>query len=405
MESELQFAIEIKQLTKVYDGKVNALDGVDLTVKAAGIFALLGPNGSGKTTLMRVLTTQFRPTAGVARAFGYDVVKDDAMVRKIIGYVPQEMSVWTDITGYENLLIYAKIYGVPSSRRTKSIWDALQSMGLEDVAGGAVKKYSGGMIRRLEIACALLIKPKILFLDEPTLGLDPSARKAVWQSLEMFKKEYGTTVFFNTHYMDEADQYSDEVAIINRGKIVKSGTAGELKSSLHSEVIKFTLANHGVDFKHTFSSVADAKNVDAKNPDLKNSHLKNANLNNADPNNADPNNADPNNADPNNADPNNADPNNADPNNADPKNAYPKSRLRLLETIKALDFVDDVSIHDLNLDVVVEDGDVALPIIIEVLRGQGIGLERISVTKPSLDDVFLKYAGMRHPKDKGGNAA
>ncbi len=375
MESELQFAIEIKQLTKVYDGKVNALDGVDLTVKAAGIFALLGPNGSGKTTLMRVLTTQFRPTAGVARAFGYDVVKDDAMVRKIIGYVPQEMSVWTDITGYENLLIYAKIYGVPSSRRTKSIWDALQSMGLEDVAGGAVKKYSGGMIRRLEIACALLIKPKILFLDEPTLGLDPSARKAVWQSLEMFKKEYGTTVFFNTHYMDEADQYSDEVAIINRGKIVKSGTAGELKSSLHSEVIKFTLANHGVDFKHTFSSVADAKNVDAKNPDLKNSHLKNANLNNA------------------------------DPNNADPKNAYPKSRLRLLETIKALDFVDDVSIHDLNLDVVVEDGDVALPIIIEVLRGQGIRMERISVTKPSLDDVFLKYAGMRHPKDKGGNAA
>ena len=380
MESELQFAIEIKQLTKVYDGKVNALDGVDLTVKAAGIFALLGPNGSGKTTLMRVLTTQFRPTAGVARAFGYDVVKDDAMVRKIIGYVPQEMSVWTDITGYENLLIYAKIYGVPSSRRTKSIWDALQSMGLEDVAGGAVKKYSGGMIRRLEIACALLIKPKILFLDEPTLGLDPSARKAVWQSLEMFKKEYGTTVFFNTHYMDEADQYSDEVAIINRGKIVKSGTAGELKSSLHSEVIKFTLANHGVDFKHAFSSVADAKNVDAKNPDLKNSHLKNANLNNANLN-------------------------NADPNNADPKNADPKSRLRLLETIKALDFVDDVSIHDLNLDVVVEDGDVALPIIIEVLRGQGIRMERISVTKPSLDDVFLKYAGMRHPKDKGGNAA
>jgi len=380
MESELQFAIEIKQLTKVYDGKVNALDGVDLTVKAAGIFALLGPNGSGKTTLMRVLTTQFRPTAGVARAFGYDVVKDDAMVRKIIGYVPQEMSVWTDITGYENLLIYAKIYGVPSSRRTKSIWDALQSMGLEDVAGGAVKKYSGGMIRRLEIACALLIKPKILFLDEPTLGLDPSARKAVWQSLEMFKKEYGTTVFFNTHYMDEADQYSDEVAIINRGKIVKSGTAGELKSSLHSEVIKFTLANHGVDFKHTFSSVADAKNVDAKN-----SHLKNANLKNADRNNADR--------------------NNADRNNADPKNADPKSRLRLLETIKALDFVDDVFIHDLNLDVVVEDGDVALPIIIEVLRGQGIGLERISVTKPSLDDVFLKYAGMRHPKDKGGNAA
>jgi ABC-2 type transport system ATP-binding protein len=329
----MESAIEIEQLTKVYDRKVSALDGVDLTVKAASIFALLGPNGSGKTTLMRVLTTQFPPTAGVARAFGYDVVKDDAKVRKIIGYVPQETSVWTDITGFENLLIYAKIYGVSSSLRKKIICDALQNMGLDEVANGIVKKYSGGMIRRLEIACALMIKPRILFLDEPTLGLDPSARKAVWGSLRSFKKEYGTTVFFNTHYMDEADLYSDEVAIINKGKIVKFGTAGELKHSLHSEIISISLADRGNNSEHPSAAAA-----------------------------------------------------------------LPRLESRILEMIKALNFVDDAVLHDSVLDIAVEDGEVALPAIIEVLRHEGISLERIRATRPTLDDVFLKYAGMRHVK-------
>jgi len=333
-------AIETDRLTKVYDDRVNALDGVDLTVKAAGIFALLGPNGSGKTTLMRILTTQFRPTSGVARAFGHDVVKHDAKVRKIIGYVPQEMSVWTDITGFENLLIYSKIYGVSSSIREKSIWDALQSMGLDEVANGTVKKYSGGMIRRLEIACALLIKPKILFLDEPTLGLDPSARKAVWENLMTFKKEYGTTVFFNTHYMDEADLYSDEVAIINRGRIVKSGTASELKRSLRSEVITFSLVE-----------------CDAGSESLSQA------------------------------------------------SARQRRESRLLERIKSLNFVDDAAVRNLNLDVVVDDGEVALPAIIEVLRSEGISLERIRATRPTLDDVFLKYAGMHQAKDGGRNTA
>lgn len=321
-------AIDIRQLTKVYNGKVNALNGVDLTVEEASIFALLGPNGSGKTTLMRILTTQIEPTTGIAFAFRYDVVKDDDEVRKIIGYVPQEMSVWTDITGYENLLIYAKIYGVSSTRRTKAIWDALQNMGLEDVANDLVKRYSGGMIRRLEIACALLVKPRILFLDEPTLGLDPSARKAVWESLRSFKREFGTTVFFNTHYMDEADLYSDEVAIINRGRIVKTGTASELKRSLHSEIISFRLADGG-----TGSCCAAA--------------------------------------------------------------AFQRLESDALTKIRALNLVEDASLHNGILDVAVENGEVAMPPIIEVLRGEGISLEWIRASKPTLDDVFLKYAGMR----------
>ncbi len=310
----MTIAIEVKGLVKIYDGKVRALDEVDLRVKAGDVFALLGPNGSGKTTLMRILTTQFKPTSGEASIFGLDVVRRDAEVRKVISYVPQEMSVWNDISGFENLLIYAKIYGISSNYRKKVIWDALESMGMDTVANNLVKTYSGGMIRRLEMACAMLIRPKILFLDEPTLGLDPSARKAVWEKLASFKKENDTTVFFNTHYMDEADLYSDEIAIIDRGKLVKSGTADELKHSIRREIIQFSLMNHIVD-----------DNV--------------------------------------------------------------------LKMIRGLDFVSDVIISNSELRVVVEDAETALPGVMEILRSMGISVKKISTARPTLDDVFLKYAG------------
>jgi len=307
-------AIEVKGLVKVYDGKVRALDGVDLKVKAGNVFALLGPNGSGKTTLMRILTTQFKPTSGEASIFGFDVVRKDAEVRKVISYVPQEMSVWTDISGYENLLIYAKIYGLPSGERKKIIRDALEGIGLDEVSDKLVKTYSGGMIRRLEMACAMIIKPRILFLDEPTIGLDPSARKAVWEKLISFKKEYNATVFFNTHYMDEADLYSDEISIINRGRMVMSGTADELKHSIRRDVIQFSLNNHIVDES-------------------------------------------------------------------------------VLKRIKNLDFVNDIIINNTELSVIVVDAETALPVVIDILRNGGISVKKISMTRPTLDDVFLKYAG------------
>jgi len=149
-------------LKKFIKGNVAALAGIDLDVKAGYIFTLLGPNGAGKTTLMRILTTQFKPTTGEAHIFGLDVVREGAEVRKVIGYVPQETSVWTDINGYENLLIYAKIYGLPSGSRKEVIYDMLDSMGLRAAADQLVKTYSGGMIRKLEIACAMLLRPKIL---------------------------------------------------------------------------------------------------------------------------------------------------------------------------------------------------------------------------------------------------
>lgn len=314
----MESAIEARGLTKVYNGGTKALEGVDLRVSPGEVFAFLGPNGSGKTTLMRILTTQFRPTSGEARAFGLDVVKSGAEVRKMIGYVPQETSVWADISGSENLLIYSKIYGVPAGLREERIRDAITSMGLEEVAGRMVKTYSGGMVRRLEIACALLVKPKILFLDEPTIGLDPSARKAVWENLTSFKRERGTTIFFNTHYMDEADLYSDEIAIINRGRIVKSGTARELKHSLRSEILQF----------HS---------------------------------------------------------------NLDPSSQGIDEEV--LRVVRDLPFVRDAVLCGSRLDVFVEEGETALPLVMEALRAGGVSLERISAARPTIDDVFLRYAG------------
>jgi len=181
-------AIEVNRLEKVYAGKVKALNGIDFNVNDGEIFALLGPNGSGKTTLMRILTTQIKPTSGRASIFGLDVVKKDGEVRKRISYVPQETSVWMDISGFENLLIYAKIYGVPSSYRIKVIREALETMGLDAVVNNRVGTYSGGMIRRLEIACAMIVRPDLLFLDEPTIGLGPLCQKGGLGEADIFQQ-------------------------------------------------------------------------------------------------------------------------------------------------------------------------------------------------------------------------
>jgi ABC-2 type transport system ATP-binding protein len=312
----MDFAVQVNGLVKVYNGKVRALDGVDLTVEAGKAFALLGPNGAGKTTLMRILTTQIKPTTGEAYVFGLDVIRQGSKVRRLISYVPQEMSVWTDISGYENLLVYSKIFGLPSNERGKIIDEALEHMGLTNVKDDLVRTYSGGMIRRLEIACAMLIKPKIMFLDEPTIGLDPAARKVVWERLNVFKKEYGVTIFFNTHYMDEADLYADDIAIINQGKIVTRGTSEELKHSLGGEIIAFTLEKAA-------------------------------------------------------------------------------SKPELASEIRKLNFVREVFVEDGSLSVFVDNAESTLSHLVNFLKVEGVSVDKVSITKPTLDDVFLKYVGTR----------
>ncbi len=196
------------------------------------IFGLLGPNGAGKTTTIKMLTTLLPPTAGTARVAGYDVVRDAASVRRVIGYVPQLISADGSLTGYENLLIFAKLYDLPRRDRETRVRDALAYMGLTEAADKLVREYSGGMIRRLEIAQAMLHRPPVLFLDEPTVGLDPGARNAVWEFVERLQRDYGTTIVLTTHLMEEADSLCDRVAIMHRGKVVAAGPPATLKAAL-----------------------------------------------------------------------------------------------------------------------------------------------------------------------------
>jgi ABC-2 type transport system ATP-binding protein len=240
----LDYAIDVQKVVKAYSGATrNALDGVTLQVLPGRIFAILGPNGAGKTSLMRILTTQIDPTSGSAHILGLNVFTDGQKVRRLTSYVPQEMSVWTDITAYENLFLYSQIYGIPKEERIKQITDALERMDLTNVEDNLVNTFSGGMIRRLEIACALIVKPKVIFLDEPTIGLDPVGRKKVWEKLVSFTRESGATVFFSTHYMDEADLYADEIAIINAGKIVGQGNSEMLKATVGNQELVIHLAS------------------------------------------------------------------------------------------------------------------------------------------------------------------
>lgn len=203
-----------------------------ISIEHGEMFGLVGPNGAGKTTVIKMLTTLLPPTAGSASVDGHSITRDAREVRRVIGYVPQLLSADGALTGYENLLMMAKLYDIPRRERKERIRDVLGFMGISDFSDKLVRTFSGGMIRRLEIAQAMLHRPKVLFLDEPTVGLDPVARKAVWQHIQQLRSEYGTTIFLTTHYMDEADQLCDRLAIMHLGKVAVIGSPTELKESV-----------------------------------------------------------------------------------------------------------------------------------------------------------------------------
>jgi len=223
--------IETNFLTKRF-GKLVAVDRLSIDVEQGEIFGLVGPNGAGKTTVIKILTTSLPATSGKASVGGFDVVHQGGKVRQIIGYVPQLVSADGSLSGYENLLIFAKLYNIPRDERKERVMAALEFMGLSDAANKLVRNYSGGMIRRLEIALAVLHRPRILFLDEPTVGLDPVARKAVWEHVERLRNDYDTTIFLTTHYMEEANMLCRRVAIMDLGKMAAVGTPTELKASV-----------------------------------------------------------------------------------------------------------------------------------------------------------------------------
>ncbi|MEM0317570.1 MAG: ATP-binding cassette domain-containing protein [Candidatus Nezhaarchaeales archaeon] len=306
-----EVVIRAENLTKIFNRSIIAVDHISFNVWKGEIFGFLGPNGAGKTTTINMLITVLRPTEGTASVVGYDVVKQANEVRKIIGVVPQEYTADEDLTGYENIMLCADLYGIPRDVAKKRALELLDLVDLLDFKDKRVETYSGGMRRRLELACGLINRPRVLFLDEPTLGLDVHTRAAIWDYIKRLKEEYNMTIFMTTHYLEEADALCDRIAIIDRGKIVAMGSPDELKNSLGGDVITLVIK----------------ENVDAT------------------------------------------------------------------EAIKSVENVKDVKYENGVYRIKVKDGEVTAPLIIDALRKRGCTVTRFSLTKPTLNEVFLEYTG------------
>lgn len=238
----MKTVIKVSNLVKVYKHKIRAVNHVSFDVNEGEIFGLLGPNGAGKTTILKVLATLIVPTEGNVTILDYDVVKDEQKIRDIIGYVPQDLSADSALTGYENLLISAKLYNIKKESRKNRINELLDLMELNDARNRLVKTYSGGMIRKLEVAQVMVHDPQIVYLDEPTVGLDPKSRKMVWDQIREIRKKYNTTFILTTHYMDEADLICDRVGIINNGEVSVIGSPESLKKSIGDNIVKISLS-------------------------------------------------------------------------------------------------------------------------------------------------------------------
>jgi ABC-2 type transport system ATP-binding protein len=305
-------AIAAEALRKRYE-EVQALDGVSLSVQEGEVFGLLGPNGAGKSTTVKVLTTLTKPDEGRAEVAGFDVVHEPNKVRRSIGYVPQSSGVDRDATGRENLLLQGRVQGLGGARLHRRVDELLGQLGLADAADRVVRGYSGGMKRRLDVALGLVHSPRVLFLDEPTTGLDPEARAAMWQELEELARREALTILLTTHYMEEADQLANRLAIMSRGRIVVEGTPEELKQSLRGDSVTVEVSDGRVD---------DAQQV-----------------------------------------------------------------------IAAVPGVHEVALDGTQLRSRVASGARAIPTILSALERQGIGVEAVTTSRPSLDDVYLHYTG------------
>jgi ABC-2 type transport system ATP-binding protein len=319
-------AIVVEGLRKRY-GEVLALDGVSFRVRAGEVFGLLGPNGAGKSTTVKVLTTLTTADGGRAEVMGHDVHREPNAVRHSIGYVPQSSGVDRDATGRENLMLQGRVQGMGGRRLRKRVDHLLELVGITDSADRVVRGYSGGMKRRLDVALGLVHGPHVLFLDEPTTGLDPEARAAMWDELDVLAREELLTILLTTHYLEEADHLTDRLAIVSRGRVVVEGTAEELKSGLQGEAVVVELSD---------GAVEDAAAV-----------------------------------------------------------------------VRALAEVREVTTDGHLLRSRVGNGARAVPTILGALDSRGIGVEAVTMHRPSLDDVYLHYTGrdFRSEDEAGGSGS
>lgn len=312
--------IEVTNLKKAFDELI-AVNDANFTVKQGEIFGFLGPNGAGKTTTINMLTTVLKPTSGSAKVCGFDISTQGRDVRRCIGVVPQEYTADEDLTGEENLMICARLYDVPKEEAKKRIEELLDLVQLKDARRRKVETYSGGMRRRLELAAGLINRPRILFLDEPTLGLDVQTRTAVWEYIRVLKEKYKMTLFMTTHYLEEADQICDRVAIIDHGRIVVIDSPTALKDSLGGDIIEIRI---------------------------------------------------------------------------DGKSTEDFSKLLLgIPTIRSVDQ------HDGTYRVKTANGEETAPAILEKVHQYGLKVTRISLTKPTLDEVYLDRTGKLLREEEG----
>ncbi len=303
--------IKAEGLTKIFNKHLVAVDHVNFEVKGGEIYGFLGPNGAGKTTTINMLITILKPTEGKASVLGFDIAKQDNSVRNVIGVVPQEYTADEDLTGLENILLCSDMYGIPRRVAKERAEELLKLVELTDFKDKRVQTFSGGMRRRLELACGLINRPKILFLDEPTLGLDVQTRTATWNYIRKLKKEFGMTLFMTTHYLEEADSLCDRVAIIDHGKIIVVGTPEDLKHSLGGDIITIGI----------------------------------------------------------------------------------KEDADVADLIAKVEHVKDIKKENGSYRIKAEYGEVTAPLIIEALRKKAYTVTRLSLTEPTLNEVYLEYTG------------
>ncbi len=305
-------ALTVEGLTKVFNKNLVAVDHISFSVSEGEIFGFLGPNGAGKTTTIHMLTTVLKPKEGSARVCGHDLAKEPNEVRNCIGVVPQEYTADEDLTGFENIILCADLYGIPREVSKKRAEELLELVELTKFKDKQVQTYSGGMRRRLELACGLINRPHLFFLDEPTLGLDVQTRTATWNYIRLLKKEYGMTIFMTTHYLEEADMLCERVAIIDHGKIIAIGTPSELKEKLGGDIMTLSIKDANVDISPIIQKVPRVK---------------------------------------------------------------------------------EVKKQDGGYRIKVEDGEETAPIILDAIKTEGHTITRLSLAKPTLDEVYLEYTG------------